>query len=112
MTTLSRFAPLAVLCLSATTALASTALEREFVFPAGRFHLVPHGAVTEVRVDGAAPSLAQGAPELPWLGELVELPPGTRVASVQVTSLATEPWAGPVRLPSAWQFPREGGSPV
>ncbi len=101
-----------VVCLSpsaqAASNPASATLEREFTFEASRFHLVPSGQATEIRVDGAAPSADAGKPELPWLSETFDVPAGMRAASVEVLELATEPFAKDIRLPSGWTVADDG----
>src|ERR1041384_5578674 len=82
-------------------------IEREFQFSPDRFALRKSGEITSVAVKGAAPSVAAGQPELPWIDEQIELPPGTRVSAIQVTSTSTSAWADHVRLPAAWTFSKD-----
>jgi hypothetical protein len=47
-------------------------------FRRSQFHLSNAGGVADLRVDGAIPSVQAGAPELPWIGETIDLPDGFR----------------------------------
>jgi hypothetical protein len=90
------------LILLATSALAAPILTREFTFAPDLLHLDAHDGFTDIRVDGAAPSVDFGMPELPWLSRFVDLPAGMQVASLEIVDTAFEPVAQGVRLESAW----------
>src|SRR5438093_2721335 len=90
------------LILLATGALAAPTLTREFTFTPDLLHLDAHNGFTDLRVDGAAPSVDVGMPELPWLSKFVDLPAGMQVASLEIVDAAFEPVAQGVRLESAW----------
>jgi uncharacterized repeat protein (TIGR01451 family) len=96
---------LAVLCLGAalaTPVFASTLVEREFHYAAGRFGLARNAdGTTQVLMSVADRDFTPGIPDLPRVGERVELPVGMRLASVEVIGLETAPLAHGVRLPSS-----------
>ncbi len=81
---------------------ASTTIEREFRYGADRFELTrnPDGT-TQVGMSSATREYTVGQPDLPLVGERVELPPGSRLAAVEIIGLETAPLAQDVRLPSA-----------
>jgi hypothetical protein len=81
-------------------AFAATTLEREFRPDRAHLSLVERGGRTHVEFAGAAREVRPGMPDLPWIGERIDLPDGFRVAKVEVLELDTEPLAGSVRLPS------------
>ncbi len=80
---------------------AGIVLEREFTFDPARVRLVTRDGVTCVEVRGAMPEFRAGLPDLPWLGLRVALPPGERLAGVEMSGLETVALAGGVRLASA-----------
>jgi hypothetical protein len=81
---------------------ASTTIEREFRYDAGRFDLTRNADGTiQVGMSSATREYTPGRPDLPLVGERVELPPGMRIAGVELVALETVPLAQGVRLPSA-----------
>src|SRR4249920_551549 len=86
---------------------AATTIEREFRFAPERIRLTAHGDETEITATGGMREFRAGRPDLPWIGQRVELPLGMRVASIEVLELRTEPLAARVRVPSA-AVPRPG----
>jgi len=56
------------------------------------------------------PSVQAGAPELPWIGESIDLPDGFRATKIEIVSLEAESWMSGVRLPSAWIKGADGQS--
>jgi len=83
-------------------------IEREYTFPLSQFHLSTAGGIADLRVDGATPSVQVGAPELPWIGESIDLPDGFRASKIEIVSLDTQAWMSGVRLPSAWTMGADG----
>jgi hypothetical protein len=101
-----------LLLVAASTASAAPAtIEREFRYDAGRFAVVQRGAETRVEMTGATREFVAGRPDLPSVGELIELPPGVRVTGVEVVSLATAELGGAVRVPTAARA-RPGLGPI
>jgi Peptidase family C25/FG-GAP-like repeat len=90
---------------------AANSVEREFRFSGDAIRLTQVDGRTEVRVRDAMPTFEAGQPDLPWVGELIDLPDGARVTSVRVLEIETEPLAASVRLPSA-QVVRPGLGPL
>src|SRR6185295_12445716 len=66
--------------------------------------------IADLRVDGALPSVQAGTPELPWVGETIDLPDGFRATKIELVSLDTQAWMSGVRLPSAWTMGADGRS--
>ncbi len=97
------FLLLAVLSVLPTPSLAASGstLEREFRFAGDAVTLASVQGRTEVVVRGAMPTFETGQPDLPWTGEMVELPDGARVTGIEVLEIETEPLGEGVRLPSA-----------
>ncbi len=91
------------LILASLPAAASTprTIERELRYDAGRFSLEDHGGETVVDMKGASREFTPGRPDLPLLGEPIELPDGVRVVGVEVTSLATAVLSARTRVPAA-----------
>ncbi len=81
-------------------ALGATSIEREFRYERGRITLDTHSGRTVVEMDGSTREFTPGQPDLPRVGERVDLPEGYQVASIDVLELVTEPLASAVRLPS------------
>src|SRR6185295_18821350 len=102
--------PVLALVLHAPFALAAT-LEREFRYASDRFSLTEKAGVTDVQVTGAADDFTAGRPALPWLGEIVEIPVGTRVSRIEVIGLETAPLASSVKLAST-VIPKPGLGPT
>jgi hypothetical protein len=83
-------------------ALASTTIEREFSYSQDRLDLTRNAdGTTQVGMSSAMREYTAGRPDLPLVGERVELPPGLRLAAVEIVGLVTAPLAQDVRLPSA-----------
>ena len=81
---------------------ASTVIEREFRYGPGRFELTRNAdGTTQVGMSSATREYTAGRPDLPLVGERVELPLGLRLAAVEIVGLETVPLAQGVRLPSA-----------
>jgi peptidase C25-like protein/VCBS repeat protein/flagellar hook capping protein FlgD len=90
-----------LLTLTGTVARSAT-LERDFVYGAGRFQLGRNAdGTTEVAMTRAIRDFTPGHPDLPLVGERVELPAGMKVTGVQVVAIETAPLARAARLPSA-----------
>lgn len=72
------------LVLAALPAAAATpvTIERELRYDPARFSLVQRDGETVVEMTGAARELAPGRPDLPLLGEPIELPDCVRVTGV------------------------------
>lgn len=81
--------------------LAATTIEREFTFDASRVSIDQQSGWTTVRAAGGMREFAAGHPDLPWISERIDLPPGTRATSIEVLSLETAPLASNARLRSA-----------
>jgi hypothetical protein len=113
MKTTAQRAPLLVLLLlcSGVAPARSASIELEFRYGPDRYVLTPRGGVTEVGWRGAMPEFRAGRPDLPWIGERVELPAGTRVGRVEVMAVETAPVAEGVRLPAA-RVPSPGLGPI
>jgi len=90
-----------LLLISGASPATPATLEREFQYDARRFSLVQKGVETQVEMTGAAPEIIPGHPDLPMLSEMVELPAGERVVSVEVVSLATAVLSPVARVPTA-----------
>ncbi len=86
-------------------------LEREFTFERSRVTVERIGDRTLVSARGSSAETDPGRPDLPWFGELVELPAGQRVVSVEVIGVDTEPLAEAARLSPA-VTPRPGLGPI
>jgi hypothetical protein len=100
---------LGVPCGAATS---STALEREFHYAPARFHLTLNAdGTTQLRMPGATRETEAGYPDLPRVGERIELPLGQRLVDVEVLEVVTAPLASGVRLPTA-QLVRPGLGPL
>jgi hypothetical protein len=81
---------------------ASTTIEREFRYGPARFELSRNAdGTTQVGMSSATREYTAGRPDLPLVGERVELPPGFRLSAVEIAGLETAPLANDVRLPSA-----------
>lgn len=93
------------LVLAALPAAAATpvTIERELRYDPARFSLVQRDGETVVEMTGAARELAPGRPDLPLLGEPIELPDGVRVTGVEVISLGTALLSEQARIPSAFE---------
>ena len=110
-----RCLPLAVACsmmvLGAASGRATTLLESEFTFPAERFSLTARNGETLIEYRGASREFAAGRPDLPWMGELVEVPAGLRLVRVEVLDLQSASLAASARIPSAIR-PTPGLGPI
>lgn len=96
----------------APAARADLTVEREFRYADRQIRVSTRGGVTAVRLAGAMREDAAGRPDLPWLSERVDLPPGMKVTAVTVTGLATSLLAADVHLPAA-AIPAHGvGAPA
>ncbi len=81
---------------------ASTTIEREFRYGRDQFELTRNAdGTTHVEMSSATREGTAGRPDLPLVGERVELPLGLRLAAVEIVGLETVPLAQGVRLPSA-----------
>src|SRR5439155_1609936 len=80
---------------------ATTLLEREFTFPAERFSLSARNGETLIEYRGASREFTAGRPDLPWMGELVEVPAGLKLVRVEVLDLQSAPLAASARIPRA-----------
>ena len=81
---------LVVLTVAPCPLYAAVVEEREFRYEAERFRLTPQAdGTTRVTLRGAAREEAAGQPDLPLMGERVELPVGLRLAEVRVVGLET-----------------------
>jgi hypothetical protein len=89
----------------------ATTLEREIGFDPSRVRLETRGGATEVSIAGAAREFRPGLPDLPWLGERIELPAGMRLTGVEVVAMESSPIAEGARIPSAAR-PRPGLGPI
>jgi len=79
----------AVLSCLAIRANASVTIDRTFGYDNGRIHVVQRQGYTRVDLPGAAVETRAGRPEVPWVSERVDLPPGQRVVAVEVTGVQT-----------------------
>ena len=103
---------LVVLTVAPCPLYAAVVEEREFRYEAERFRLTPQAdGTTRVTLRGAAREEAAGHPDLPLIGERIELPVGLRLAEVRVVGLETASLASGVRVPSA-ERPRRDGDGV
>jgi hypothetical protein len=91
----------ATLCLTITHAAALTTVEHEITFDAARLSVREADGVHHVEVDGAMRTFEAGRPDLPWVGELVEIPAGMKVQRVEIVEASTAPLAARAQLPSA-----------
>ncbi len=101
----SHLRPLALLplllLLPAPPASGAPPIEREFRFSADRFSVVERGGEAVVGMTGSTREDRPGHPDLPVLGELIELPPGMRVTGLEVISAGTAPLGARVLVPAA-----------
>ncbi|HET7225773.1 MAG TPA: C25 family cysteine peptidase [Candidatus Eisenbacteria bacterium] len=99
------FAAVAVCLLTAGAAQSATlptVLDREFRYDASRIRLGRNADGTvQVTMARAMRDMAPGHADLPLVAERVDLPPGTRVAKVEVVDVETEALASGARIPSA-----------
>jgi len=101
-----------LLIVLASTAFASTILEREFRYGSERFRLGRNAdGTTRVEMSASSRDYTAGQPDLPLVGEQVELPAGMRLVGVEVAELVTASLAHGVRLPSA-EVLRPGLGPI
>jgi hypothetical protein len=100
---------LALCCV--TQAVASATLERRFQYSSDRFTMRQEGSSTVVEMEGATREFTLGRPDVPWLGELVEVPGDQRVTGIEVVSIETAVLAPRAALPSAI-LPKPGLGPV
>jgi peptidase C25-like protein/VCBS repeat protein len=102
-------AAVALACVASVAA--AGVIEREFRYPSERFRLVARDGATEVTMAGGALETAPGRPDLPLVGEAIELPAGMRVSAVEVTELETELLAAKARVLPAVRF-KPGLEPI
>lgn len=86
-------------------------IERTFSVSADRVRVVQEGGLSQVQVDRALPEFRAGHPDLPWIGEPLEVPSGYRATAIEVLSIDTERLGERVMLPSAIR-PEPGAGPV
>ncbi len=102
----------AFLLLSASLASgATTTIERQFTYDAAKLRVVNQGGSALVQLAGAAREKRSGLPDLPWHSESVELAPGQRIVSVEVTAVQTRALANGVHVEPAVR-PTPGLGPV
>lgn len=81
---------------------AATTVEREFRYGPDLFDLTRNAdGTTQVGMRSATRDFTPGRPDLPLVGERLELPQGLRLAAVEIIGFETVPLAQGVRLPSA-----------
>src|SRR5262249_52459354 len=85
----------------------SATLEHEVVFGPDQIRLEVREGHMVLAAPTASREFRAGRPDLPWFGETVKLPYGTRVTAVTVLSIDTRPVADDVRIPSA-MLPKAG----
>ncbi len=108
-----RLRPIALLAVVlfglASVANAAVTIDRTFGYDNGRVHVVQRAGYAHVDLPGAAIETRPGRPELPWMSERVDLPPGMRVSAVEVTGIETRTIATGARLaPALVQVPGLG----
>ncbi len=86
---LRSMAAFAVLTLGLVSVANATTIDRQFGYDTGRLRVGERLGYTAVDLPGALRESRAGYPDLPWLSERVELPPGTKVTAVEVTDVAT-----------------------
>jgi uncharacterized repeat protein (TIGR01451 family) len=101
---------------SAAVAHASTVIDRTFGYDNGRLHVGQKLGYTAIELPGSMRETRAGHPDLPWLSERIELPPGMKVASVEVTgletrSVATGAHVAPALVPTPGLGPEERTKP-
>jgi hypothetical protein len=115
-----RFRPIAILAFFvfglAPLANAAVTIDRTFGYDNGRVRVVQREGYTHVDLAGAALETRAGRPELPWVAERVDLPPGMRVTAVEVTGIRTRTIAtgallAPALVPTAGLGPEERSRP-
>lgn len=89
----------------------ATTLDHRFQYSTERFSLHQDRGATIVEMQGATRDFTPGHPDLPWVGEMIEVPAGQRVTQVQVVSIETAPLADRVTLASAIR-PQPGLGPI
>ncbi len=80
---------MAVLLLGTTSVAHGTTIERQFGYDNGRVRVTEREGYTAVDVGGAGREFRAGRPDLPLVSEQLELPPGMRVAAVELLGLET-----------------------
>jgi uncharacterized repeat protein (TIGR01451 family) len=90
---------------------ATTTIDRQFGYDNGRLRVASRLGYTAVELPGAVRESRAGYPDLPWISERVELPPGMRVTSVEITGLETRALATGARLAPAI-VPTPGIGPI
>src|SRR5205085_467357 len=99
-----------VAALATSWAHAAPTLDREFRYGADRVKLWQQDGVAQVSFRGGMQEFRSGRPDLPTVGEQVEVPVGYRVAGVTVTALETAPLGTGLRMASAVEV-RHGMAP-
>lgn len=97
--------------LLATTDVSHSAgvVEREFRYDSGRVSVTHRDGYAHVDARGSLREFRPGRPDLPWIAERIDLPAGTRAASVEVIELETDVLARGARVaPSAVVSPGLG----
>jgi len=89
------------LALIPTLASAAAVIDREFRYGPERIHLAVRDGRTRVQVKDGMHEFSPGQPDLPSVGERIELPAGMKVVGVEVTALETAPLADKALLTSA-----------
>ena len=88
-------------CVNTAMGFAATSFDRDFTFSPDQLSITRDGAIAHVRAAGETREFRAGRPDLPWVAREIELPVGTRVVSVEVLELETEPMASGVSLRAA-----------
>ncbi|MBI1797228.1 MAG: VCBS repeat-containing protein [Candidatus Eisenbacteria bacterium] len=105
-------AGLFLLLITASSATAATTtLDHQFRYGAERFRLVPSVHGTIVAMKGASREFTPGKPDLPVVGENIEIPAGMRVTGVEVRSIVTDLLSASARIPAAIK-PKPGLEPI
>src|SRR5258706_8876162 len=80
---------------------APATIEHQLRFDARRFTVLERNGETMVDMQGGSREFTPGRPDLPLLGEPVELPDDVRVTGVEVVSLGTALLRDKARVPTA-----------
>ncbi len=94
-----------------SAAQATVTIDRQFGYDSPRLRVGERLGYTAVDFAGAQRETRAGLPDLPWLSERIELPPGMKVTGIEITGLETRVVASAARVAPA-VVPAPGLGPV
>jgi hypothetical protein len=101
---LASVASLFLLLAISLPAAAATVIERDIVIAPEKVRMSVKDGIADVRFLGGTREFQPGRPDLPMTSEKVVLPPGMRVAGVEMVSMQSEPLSGAVRVAPAFRM--------